>query len=352
MDSFVDRIYEEVGKDFGEGVMISGQDALRTQAQVIPWTPSLDIITCGGIEEGSCVGITGNPKTGKTSAALSFCANAQKPEYGSRPIYYAKIEGRLSLKHLQAIQGLSLERGKFNIIQSVEGRILSAQDYLSILEKIIKTVPGAVVILDSISALCDEKEQNEGVGTETRGGGAKIFSQWCRLLNQVVPVNRTIVLGITHLISNTSGMGAQYVERAARMWLYQKDYDLRTTMKSAWKAGNDQVGFIIKWVCNTSKNGQPGMTIDSYLRFGIGFDRLYEIQVLGMAGGLIRKTGSWLQLSYLTREPYRHLLETPEAPKFQGGEKLYEALLKYPQWANALEREVMTLAGGLAGVSE
>ena len=348
-DSFTDRIYADVEKDYGDGVLVSGDDAINIKPQIIPWAPSLDIILSGGIEEGSCVGITGHPKTGKTSAALTFAASAQRPENGSRPVYYAKVEGRLSLTHLRGVKGLDLSKGKFNIIQSREGKILSAQDYLKILENIIKTVPGAVIIIDSISALCDEKELNEGLGTETRGGGAKVFSQWCRLLNQTVPVNRTIVIGITHLISNTSGMGAQYTERAARMWLYQKDYDLRTVMKQAWKAGDKQVGLDIKWACNCSKSGPPGMTINSYLRFGVGIDRLYELLNLGIQCGLVKKSGSWMSLSCLTKDEYKYLLQGGEAPKYQGTEKLYEALLANPEWAAALEKEVSVLAGGLAG---
>lgn len=349
-DSFTDRIYADVEKGYGDGILISGDEALNNKPQLIPWAPSLDIILSGGVEEGSWVGITGHEKTGKTTAALTFAANAQRPEYGSRPVYYAKVEGRLSLTHLRGIKGLDLRKGKFNIIQSVEGRILTAQDYLRILEGIIKTVPGAVIILDSISALCDEKESNEGVGTETRGGGAKLFSQWCRLLNQVVPVNRTIVIGITHLISNTSGMGKMYAERAARMWLYQKDYDLRTVMKTAWKAGEKQVGLEVKWACNTSKNGPPGMTMTSYLRFGTGIDRLYELLHLGIQCGLVRKSGSWLTLACLGRPEYHNLLDGGKVPQFQGTEKLYDAVLERPEWAAVLEKEVLALAGGLAGV--
>lgn len=353
-DDFTDRIFEQVDKDYGAGVLIAGADAVNEKRVVIPWTPTLDIITSGGIEEGSWVGITGNEKTGKTTAALTFAATAQKPEWGSRPVYYDKVEGRLSMNHLQGIQGLNLGRGKFNIIQSRKGKILSQQDHLTILRNILNTVENAVVIIDSISAYCTEGELNEGVGTENRGGGAKLFAQWCRLMNQVVPVNKSIVIGITQLISNTSGKGAQYTERAARMWKYQCDYQLRTIMKEAWKAGETQVGLKVKWACNTSKLGPPGMTIDSYLRFGVGFDRLYEVINLGLAGGIIKRSGAWASLSFLLKPEHKHLVDKgeTEAPKFCGAEKLYEAVLARPEWAAALEAEVRALAGALVGSDE
>jgi recombination protein RecA len=311
----------------------------------------LDIITCG-IEEGSWVGITGHEKHGKTTAALNFAASAQRPEYGSRPVFYDKVEGRLSMHHLQGIKGLNLERGRFNIIQSREGKILSQQDHLTILRNILSTVKNAVVIIDSISAYCTENELTEGVGHESRGGGAKLFSQWCRLMNQVVPVNKSVVVGITQLISNTSGMGAQYMERAARMWKYQCDYQLRAVAKSPWKVGETQIGLSVKWACNTSKLGPPGMTIESFLRFGVGFDKLFEVINLGMAAGLIQKGGAWLTLSFLEKPAYKHLLGGAAAPKKQGTEKVYELLEQQPEWAAALEKEVLALAGGLVGSDE
>jgi recombination protein RecA len=202
-------------------------------------------------------------------------------------------------------------------------------------------VPRAVVIIDSISAYCDEKEQNEGVEAETRGGGAKLFSRFCRQMNQIVPVNQSIVIGITHLICNTGGgVGPRYFERAARMWLYQKDYDLKAVMRTPWKVGDRQIGFIIKWVSNTSKTMTPGLTIDGYLRFGVGFEKLYELITLGIAANIIKKAGAWYSLAFIK-----------DSPKFQGAENLYEALSHNTEWQNQLEKLVMEMAGGLVNNS-
>jgi recombination protein RecA len=350
--TFTDRVYDSITKEYGEGVIIDGRSASEQPQVIIPISPSHDIITSGGILEGSWVGVTGHPKTGKTTWALSFAANAQLPEYGARPVYYSKVEGRLSINHLKGIKGLNLDKGMFHIIQSRPGRVLTAQDHLTILLNIIRSVPGAVIIIDSISALCDEREMTEGVGTETRGGGAKLFSQFCRTANNVVPTNRSIIIGVTHLICNTSGMGAQLVERAARMWLYQKDYDLRTVGKKPWKAGERQIGLEIKWACNTSALGPPGMTIDSYLRFGVGIDRLYEGLNLGIQANIIKQAGAWFTFAYLDKDEHAHLNDGEAAPKFQGAEKAYAALAERPDWAHALFREIGRLSGGLTGTDE
>jgi recombination protein RecA len=348
-DEFTDRIYREVEKEYGDGVLIGGQSVVEAKRMVIPISPALDIITSGGILEGSFVGITGNPKTGKTTLAEAFAATCQQERYGSRPVYYAKVEGRLAIAHLKGIAGLDLKR--FHVIQSIKGRILTAQDHLRIYESILRNEPGAILIIDSISALCDEREMLGGVGTETRGSGAKLFSQWLNTMSNVVPVNGCIVLGITHLMCNTSGMGAQYIEKATRRWHYQCDYQLRTVKKEEWKAANRIIGLKITWKCNTSPLGPPGSSIESYLRFGTGIDRLFEVLNFGVATGLIKQAGAWYSLEFLNSAKAEHLRQTP-APKAQGGEGVYSLLKENPEWAQLLEHEVLSMAGGLAGSEE
>lgn len=331
-ESFTQRVMDHVEREYGEGVMVSGEDVRDNPLITIPMSPSMDSILGGGIMEGSWVGITGAPKTCKTSVALCLAKSAQQPRYGSRPVFYAKIEGRLSLALLKGTAGLDLSPKKFTVIQSSAKKILDAQTYLTILSNIIATVPNAFIIIDSISALCDEREMTDGVGTETRGGGAKLFSQFCRLNNQTVPIRNTIVVGITHLINNTSGMGAQKVERAAEMWKYQCDYQLRTVSKTPWKVGERQIGYQVKWDCKTSRTGPPGLTIDSFVRFGHGIDELYELLQFAMATGAVKKSGAWLSFEFLKDQ----MCDGDKVPQFQGGEKACEALKKNAEWAQSL----------------
>lgn len=348
-DSFTERIARQIEKDYGEGILVSGLDHMESDLITIPFSPSLDCI-CGGIQEASWMGITGPPKHGKTSLVLSLAAKAQRPEYGGRPVYYAKIEGRLSPLLLKGTAGLQLEDEKFTIIQSYPGRVLTSQDYLSILSDILRSVPGAYVIIDSISALCDEKEMTDGVGTETRGGGAKLFSQFCRTMNQVVPVNKSIVVGITHLIANTSGMGPPLVERAAKMWSYQCDYQFRVKSKTPWKIGERQIGLQLNVACNNSKLCAPGMNMDTYVRFGTGIDYLYEAIHLGVSTGLVKKSGPWLALDYLRDRP--DIWAGDKVPQFQGIEKVHQALQGQPQWAEILQTEVVRMGTGNSGGEE
>lgn len=329
--SFADRVIEFITSGYGDEVAQSGE-AVRDRPQVmVPVSPALDAILGGGILEGSWVGITGAPKTGKTSTALCIARNAQKAEHGSRPVFYAKIEGRLSPALLKGTRGLDLSRGRFTVVTSQEGRLLSAQDYLNIISKIIEMAPGAVIIIDSISALCDDRELEGGVGTETRGATAKLINQFIRLNTQKVPTQRAIVIGITHQIFNTSGMGASKVERCPEGWKYIKDYDLKTVSKAPWKQGEKALGLEVKWACNTSKTGPPGGSIESYIRFNHGIDDVYEVLQFAVAFGLVRQAKAWYSFAFTG-------LESP--PKFCGAEAACEAIRSSPEYLSILSSKV------------
>ena len=218
--NYSEQLYKDINKRFGEGVMSDGITMLSEPRTIIPISPSIDIITSGGITDGSWVGITGPEKAGKTILALTIAAKSQLPEYGNRDIYYFNIEGRITPMHLQGIKGLILDKPRFNLIRSVKGKILNAQEYLEICSDVIKNHPGAVIIMDSFSALCDEKEMSEGLGKEIRGGTSKLVSQFLRLNNNIVPVNKTIFIGLTQQIANVTGYGASVIEKTPNAWKY------------------------------------------------------------------------------------------------------------------------------------
>lgn len=343
----VDALYDKITKDYGDGVLTEGLRIVDENKTTIPIGMALDLV-CGGIEEGSWVGVSGPPKTCKTTMCLSFAANCQKSEYGARPIFYGDVEHRITKKHLQGIQGLNLKKPFFNLIQSTKERILSQQDHLNLYSHILRTIPNAVLIIDSVSAFVEEKVLNSDVvGVETRGGSAKIFSQFISQMRSVVPVNNAIVLGITQRYSNTSGMGAAFNEKAAEAWKYQCDYQLYTKRATEWKASDKTIGFLVDWVCKTSKTGLPVQAVQSYIRFGLGVDSLYESMIFAETARLVKKSGSWYTLTFLQN----HLewnAETEKSARAQGGEGVYKLLQQNPQWVKWLQDDVYEMLTGNA----
>jgi recombination protein RecA len=315
-------VKEDVTKTFGDDIILSGNAIVDRKSVIIPVSPSLDILLNGGIPEGSFVVLTGQPKCGKTTTSLDFAATAQKPEYQGemkkpREVYYLNIEGRLKKRDLEGIPGLDLTR--FNVIGSQQGKILHAEEYLQIAEKIINEVPGAVIIIDSYSALCTEAEITSDMDKMQRADGAKLLAKFCRKVANVIPVNKSIVIGITHLMGNPTGYGAEFKEKSGQAIAYQTDIKLRAKTFKPWvlSADSSQIGQEIEWQVVCSALGSPGGQITSYIRYGQGIDKYMEAICLASDMGLIQKGGAWYTLTAL-----------PDKPKFQGTEKVRSFLLE------------------------
>jgi recombination protein RecA len=332
-------IKETITKDFGTDIVVSANSVVDKKLIVIPISPSLDMALSGGIPEGSFVVLTGQPKCGKTLTSLDFSATAQKPEYQGtlkkpREVYYLNIEGRIKKRDLEGIKGLDFNR--FNIIGSQQGKILHAEEYLQIAERIINEEPGSVLIIDSYSALCTEAEITSDMDKMQRADGAKLLAKFCRKVANIIPVNKNIVIGITHLMGNPTGYGAEFKEKSGQAIAYQTDIKLRAKTFSPWTLGADgsQIGQEVQWQVICSALGPPGASTTSYIRYGEGIDKTIELVVLASDLGLVNKTGAWYTLDFVESKP-----------KFQGMEKVRLYLIDNPKEYVVLYEKVQEMLG-------
>lgn len=322
MSTDFSKIEKFISKNYG-AACFSAEQIINEKDIVVPISPALNLITWGGIPLGSWVSISGAPKVGKTTTALTIAANAQKEKYGECFVVFLDVEGRLKKINLNGIAGLNTNEDAFKIIRSEKGKLLYSADYLNIAADIIKNVENCVVIIDSISALCDEKVASGGIGTETRGHGAKLVTQFCDTLANAVRINKCIVIGMVHMGANVSGYGSPWVEKAAQRWHYQADVKLRVKniKPQFWTDGdNKTVGQKINWICDTCALGRPNGEVEGYIRYGIGVDKLKELIEQAETLGLIEKSGSWFTITCMKDVDKDY---DEKKYKAQGAEKLY-----------------------------
>lgn len=299
-------------KQFGD-VFMSANDVVTRERVIIPTTPKLDIQLSGGIPTGSIVLISGKPSLGKSTLALQICKNAQQEEYGSRECYYIDVEGRLENKNLTGIEGLDLS--KISVIKSTPGNYLFGEKALSIADQLIKTEPNCVIVIDSASALCSESEFNGDVSANTRSSSPKLLASFARKAANIVPIQNTIVIVIQHIISNTSGFGIPSYEDGGVKIIHASNVKIRGKGFKKWEEGDKQIGQIIDWQVERSALGPPSSGCESYLKFGIGMDCVWEVIDLACDLGLIEKSTSWFTLSYMD-----------EPKKLQGQKKVWDFL--------------------------
>lgn len=323
------HILDMITSKYGKSGVVNAQHVLDRPQHIFSISPKLDIGLSGGIPEGSWVILSGAPKCGKSSLALWIAALAQKPENGSRNVYYIDAEGRLKKMNLAGTFGLDLE--KFTVIQSSQEKLFSAEEFLDIAETIIRNDPGCVLIIDSSSALCSSKEMVDEVSGQTRSITPKIFSSFCKKMGTIVPIQRTTVIVIQHLIANTSGYGPAQMEDGGRKLQYQVDVKLRCKAVEKWKEGSGenekQIGQLVTWDVICCALGQPGHEVVSCLRYGEGIDKISELIDVCCDFGLVSKGGAW----------YTLMVDGEEPVKVQGLANLRQYLLDNPETLKKLE---------------
>lgn len=325
-----------ITKDYGN-VVISGDALFTRKRKIIPITPSLDYALGGGIPEGSWVVVTGLEKLGKTSMLLQAAQNAQQPEFGEKHVIYMDAEARLKEMNLNSYKRIN--RDKFHLVVSAKGQNpLTSEDFLNIGIKYLKQYPECFMIIDSVSALCEKREREGGVGTETRGGSAKLVAQFVRDMAQVVNANDSIMCMVTHVMANTSGKGAWYIEKTANELKYQVDVKIKAVSKEIVFPNNDKenkaIGQKINWLVEYNALGMsPNQQVQSFLRYGDGLDEVYDWIEFGISLGLITvaEGGGW------------HTLNCHNDTKVQGRENLRHFLVENPESLNNLRTKVQEL---------
>lgn len=309
-------------------------DILTKEKKIIPISPKLDLGLSGGFPSGTIGIISGPPKGGKTTTVLTICANAQKPENGGKKIYYIDVECRIDAKTLQGIHGLDLSPNKFQIIRSKKDQIFNAEDFLEEAERLLKTEPNIMVVIDSTSSLCSLSEGTSEISSQFRSPTGKLLATFSRKIAGTVPAQDSIVVYITHVIANTSGYGSSWMADSGQKIQFACHIKLLLKGYTKWMDGENQIGQIIKYDVVYSALGAPGATVESYLRYGYGLDDVMEYIEMAIDCGIIEKGGAWFTLSYL--DP---------APKLQGQNKLRDHMINNPKDYTVLRNKIKEMIG-------
>lgn len=317
----------DIKKNYGKNVFFKAGELLSREETVVSLSPALDFGLSGGIPFGKIVTIAGKPKAGKTTTSLQLAAAVQKL---GKKVFYVDVENRLKKMNLEGIEGL--DPNQIFVIQSSKDKILTGEDYLNITLDIMKDGANeeSLFIIDSLSSLCPEAELAGKVSGSIRSTTPKLVASFCRQIAGIVPVMGHIVVGMQHLITNTSGYGAKWHIDTGEKIKYQADIRLIIDgTPERWEEDKVQIGQIVTWDVACSALGPPGRDVKSYIRYGYGIDKIKEICVMATDFGVIDKAGAWFSFEY-----------NGELLKFQGETKLYEAIKASPEYFNHINSQL------------
>lgn len=354
-----DNVSSSIISKYGD-VVRSGTEVLESinSLSVIGLSPALDIALGGGIREGSVVVMTGDPKSGKTTTALHFASKCQKL---NKRIIYVNTEGRLSKQNFDGIKGL--EPDNILIIESTDERVLSAEDFLNIIEYYINNDPGCLIIADSLSNMVPACELEGEVRTGVRNALPRLLSMFFKRISGTLMKNKTILICITHNIANTGGSpyAPQKMADCGNMLQYQAGTNMVITHRGKWQVPKDtgpHVGQIANWVIKTSNaGGRPNSTAESWIKYGIGVDEAQEIIQIACEFRLIKASGAWYTIQCAVDDTNNTTISTLLSAnniantaedverffKFQGINNVAEFINNNPQIADFLYQKIKEL---------
>jgi recombination protein RecA len=306
-----DEVSQAMYVKYGESIK-TGTQVLQniSDLKVLSVSPALDLELGGGFREGSVVIMTADPKVGKTTTALHFAAKCQKL---GKKIIYCNTEGRLAKHNLTGIKDLKVE--DIIIVESEDENVLSAEEYLTIIEYYINNDPGCIIIIDSTSNMVPKAELEGEISSKIRASLPKLLAHFCKRVSGTIMKNKCVCIMITHNIANASGIGRRTKwSDCGNMIQYQAGTNINATHATDWTDGENgpQIGQTVHWeIITSAAGGFPGSKADGWIKYGLGIDENQELIKAASEFGLIKANGAWYTMKSLVEN-----VENPEVKKY------------------------------------
>ena len=276
----------QIEKQFGTGsIMRLGDGGTTHDIQVVSTgSLSLDLaLGVGGLPRGRVVEIFGPESSGKTTLALHVVAEVQK--LGGTAAF---VDAEHALDPLYA--------GKLGV--QVEDLLVSQPDTgeqaLEITDMLVRSGAVDVIIVDSVAALTPKAEIEGDMGDSHMGLQARLMSQALRKLTGIIKRANTLVIFINQIRMKIGVMfGNPETTTGGNALKFYASVRLDIRRIGSLKRGDEIIGSETRVKVVKNKVAPPFKQATFDILYDIGISRESEIIELGVAQGLMEKTGAW-----------------------------------------------------------
>jgi recombination protein RecA len=322
----IDAAVLQIEKAFGKGSIMKLGSRGAVDVEVISTgSLGLDIaLGIGGLPKGRIVEIYGPESSGKTTLALHVIAEAQK---AGGVCAFVDAEHALD-------PGYARKLG-CNIDELLISQPDAGEQALEIADTLVRSNAVDVLVIDSVAALVPRAELEGEMGDSHVGLQARLMSQALRKLTSSISRSNCIVIFINQIRlkigvmfgspETTSGGNALKFYASVRLDIRRigsiKDREIVT--------GNQTRVKVVK-----NKMAAPFRVVEFDIMYGEGVSKVGELVDLGVAAGVVDKSGSWISYG--------------DQRIGQGRENAKQFLRDNPDIAGAIEAKIRANAGLVA----
>ena len=315
----LDLAIEQIEKQFGKGsVMRLGEASAKLAVESIPTgSLSLDMaLGIGGIPRGRVTEIFGPESAGKSTLAYHIVAQAQK---GGGIAAYIDVEHTFDPTYAS--------RCGVKVDDLLISQPDSAEEALEITESLVRSGAVDVIVLDTVAALVPRAEIEGDMGDAQMGLQARLMSQALRKLTGAISKSHTSAIFINQLREKVGVFfGNPEVTPGGRALKFYSSVRIDLRRVDSIKVGSEIVGNRVRAKVVKNKVAPPFRIAEFDIMFQSGISKEGDLMDLGVAMGMIKKTGAFFSFG--------------DTRLGQGRENAKSYLRQHPEVAAEIESQI------------